>query len=507
MAQNHKIMANRLIFLEEDLKELFTDLHASGQWADGKEISDAYAIEDPANILAIYRQEKNHPNFDLKTFFNNYFVSAQSQGKEYQSDSSLPVEDHIERLWSVLAREPDNEEYFSTLIPLPYPYVVPGGRFNEIYYWDSYFTMLGLVESGRTDMVEHMVKNFAYMIENFGFIPNGNRTYYLGRSQPPFFSLMVSLLAQEKGEKYLIDFLPTMVKEHKFWMEGEQELSKTQANYKRVVLMPNGEVLNRHYDNIFSPRAEMYQDDVELIERKGKAGKQTLLNIRAACESGWDFSSRWCEVPDDLTTIYTTSLIPVDLNCLLYHLEKMISKAYVLQGEGKLGTNYAQRAESRAKAIQQYCWNASEGYFFDFNHHQEAQTTSLTAAAVYPLAFQLASAQQAESVANTLTQELLKDGGLLTTNFESGEQWDAPNGWAPLQWMAIWGLRNYGHDHLATTIKNRWTALNIKVFKNTGKLMEKYNVVDTSLLSGGGEYPVQDGFGWTNGVLLKLLRE
>ena len=135
MAQNHKIMANRLIFLEEDLKELFTDLHASGQWADGKEISDAYAIEDPANILAIYRQEKNHPNFDLKTFFNNYFVSAQSQGKEYQSDSSLPVEDHIERLWSVLAREPDNEEYFSTLIPLPYPYVVPGGRFNEIYYW------------------------------------------------------------------------------------------------------------------------------------------------------------------------------------------------------------------------------------------------------------------------------------------------------------------------------------------------------------------------------------
>ncbi|WP_420385687.1 alpha,alpha-trehalase TreF [Roseivirga sp.] len=498
---------SKLIFSEKDFQELFTDLHASGLWHDGKEISDAIAIDEPEDILKAYREQKGVEGFDLKKFFNHYFDQAPTREVNYQSDTTKPVEEHIEKLWPILSREPEEPDYFSTLIPLPHAYVVPGGRFNEIYYWDSYFTMLGLVESGKVDLVESMVKNFAYMIESFGFIPNGNRTYYLGRSQPPFFSLMVRLLAEERGEEIIIEYLPAMEKEHEFWMEGHKKLSSAWPDHKRVVRMPDDEILNRYYDNIHSPRAEMYQDDVELIKTKGDLGKRTLLNIRAACESGWDFSSRWFEVPDDLGTIRTTEIVQVDLNCLLYHLETMISKAYALKENKDKSTHFSSLAEKRADAIQKYCWNEETGFYHDYLHMFHMPSPSINAAAVFPLAFQLASSDQARSVARIIEEELLKDGGLLTTNVESGQQWDAPNGWAPLQWMAIWGLRNYGLGDLADQIKERWVNLNIKVFRNTGKLMEKYNVEDTSLLSGGGEYPVQDGFGWTNGVLLKLIKE
>ena len=498
---------SKLIFSEKDFQELFTDLHASGLWHDGKEISDAITLDEPDKILNIYREKKALPGFDLKKFFDTYFDKAPTLDVNYESDTSQPIEEHIEKLWPILSREPEEQDFFSTLIPLPFPYVVPGGRFNEIYYWDSYFTMLGLVESGRIEMVENMVKNFAYMIENFGFIPNGNRTYYLGRSQPPFFSLMVSLLAEQKGEDTVIEFLPALLKEHEFWMEGAKKLTTEWKAHKRVVRLSGGEIMNRYFDNITSPRAEMYQDDVELIKTKGERGKQTLLNIRAACESGWDFSSRWCEVPDDLSTIRTTDLVQVDLNCLIYHLESMITKGLNLKGDIKAAAKYSSYAENRAAAIQKYCWNEEIGYYFDYNHQVDYPIQNINAAAAFPLAFKIASDNQAKKVAQMMEKELLKDGGLLTTNYASGQQWDAPNGWAPLQWMAIWGLRNYGQEKLATRIKENWVALNIKVFKNTGKLMEKYNVEDTSLLSGGGEYPVQDGFGWTNGVLLKLLKE
>lgn len=498
---------NKLIYLERDFQELFQDLHASGLWEDGKEISDAITYQAPEAVLEAYRVERNHPDFNIRSFFRTHFSQAPNREVDYQSDTAAPVEDHINKLWSILSRTPEPTEFHSSLIRLPHPYIVPGGRFNEIYYWDSYFTMLGLIVSSRVDMVENMVKNFAWMIGQFGFIPNGNRSYYLGRSQPPFFSLMVALLAEEKGESVLLEYLPALEKEHTFWMEGEELLSHSKNSHKRVVQLSDGTILNRHYDNVASPRAEMYSDDVELISSQGPKGKKTLMDIRAACESGWDFSSRWCAEPDKLDTIRTTDLVQVDLNCLLFHLEDLLARAHKLDGNSDKEKQYLQKSDLRKKAIQEYFWNEKDGYYYDFNWVTNHQTASINAAAAFPLFFNLCNNGQASRVARVMETELLKDGGLLTTNFESGQQWDAPNGWAPLQWMAIKGLRNYGLTNLAEKIKNGWVNLNIKVFKNTGKLMEKYNVVDTNLLSGGGEYPVQDGFGWTNGVLLKLLSE
>lgn len=498
---------SQLLHLENDLQELFVDLHASGHWKDGKEISDAVTHTKPTEILSEYRVQKTQADFDIKRFFEHFFEQAPTREVNYISDTSAPVEDHINKLWEILSRTPVKVDFHSSLVQLPHPYVVPGGRFNEIYYWDSYFTMLGLAVSGRVDMIEDMVKNFAFMINEFGFIPNGNRSYYLGRSQPPFFSLMVELLTEEKGNEVLAEFLPALEKEYEFWMTGSGEVRAENPAFKRVVRMPNGSILNRHFDNIPNPRAEMYSDDVELIESKGDAGKKTLLDIRAACESGWDFSSRWCAEPDKLETIRTTDLVQVDLNCLLYHLEVMLADIFKSTNNTDRYIYFISQAKKRKEAIETYFWNASDHYYFDYNWKEARQTTSINAAAAFPLFFKISPQDQASSVANMMSNELVKAGGLLTTNFESGQQWDSPNGWAPLQWIAIKGLRNYGLDELSNKIKDNWVHLNTKVFKNTGKLMEKYNVVDINLSSGGGEYPVQDGFGWTNGVLLKLLSE
>lgn len=497
----------QLVYPEKDFQELFTDLHASGLFPDGKEISDAICYQSPAEILALYRAEKDQSGFDLKAFYNTHFSVAPARETDYVSDTNAPVENHINKLWDILARTPEPEDFYTSRIALPHPYIVPGGRFNEIYYWDSYFTMLGLQVSGKIQMIEDMVSNFAHLIKTFGFVPNGNRSYYLGRSQPPFFALCVDLLAQSKGEQTLVTYLEAMQLEHDFWMTGSETLGDENPAVKRVVSMPDGSLLNRYFDNIPDPRAEMYQDDVELIAEKGDEGKKTLLDIRAACESGWDFSSRWCHDPASLESIRTTDLVQVDLNCLLYFLELQIAKANRLAGNTEKANQYQSQASARKAAIDRYFWNEALGTYTDYLWTTEVQTESIHAAALFPLYFQLAQKEQAEQVAMVAAKELVKDGGILTTNFESGQQWDAPNGWAPLQWIAIQGLRNYGQDELANTIKERWINLNTKVFKNTGKLMEKYNVVDTNLLSGGGEYPVQDGFGWTNGVLLRLLSE
>ncbi|MDQ3290024.1 MAG: alpha,alpha-trehalase, partial [Bacteroidota bacterium] len=164
-------------------------------------------------------------------------------------------------------------------------------------------------------------------------------------------------------------------------------------------------------------------------------------------------------------------------------------------------------AKVRQKALLKYCWNSSDKYFYDYDFVKGTTTNIPTLAAVVPLFFNLAKKGQAAAVAQKIEKDFLRPGGVVTTLTDTGEQWDLPNGWAPLQWMSIQGLRNYRQTKLADQIKHNWVEINTKVYKSTGKLVEKYNVEATHLEAGGGEYPLQDGFGWTNGVLLKLLTE
>jgi len=225
-----------------DCHPLFEDVQMSRIFEDGKTFVDCTPRTSMSFILQQYEAQKNTPAFDLKNFVLSCFDLPQAFGG-YHTEENKKVAEHIHHLWPVLTRQPDEKK--GSLIPLPHPYIVPGGRFGEVYYWDSYFTMLGLKESGLHETMEDMVKNFSHLINTVGYIPNGNRTYYLGRSQPPFYSLMVQLLAQIKGNAILPGYLQPLEKEYRFWMKGEKDLNEQINAARHVVRMKDGELLNR----------------------------------------------------------------------------------------------------------------------------------------------------------------------------------------------------------------------------------------------------------------------
>ncbi len=488
-------------FSIEDLSPLYETVQSANIFEDLKFFVDCTPKAPSAEILENYEKSKDQVGFDLKTFVETHFVLPQNPTTDYQSGNK-PIGQHLKALWDVLKRTPD--ETGGTLIPLPFSYIVPGGRFREIYYWDSYFTMLGLQVSGRVDIIENMVDNFAYLTQEIGFIPNGNRTYYLGRSQPPFFSLMVGILSDIKGQDILLKYQLALEKEYQFWMDGAAHLSETQSEYRRVVRMEDGSILNRYWDDKNTPRPESYLEDVHIAQKSQQSHPVIYRHIRAAAESGWDFSSRWFKVADDMSTIQTTDLIPVDLNCLMLNLEETFLKIYEIRADKPAIKSIQSKIDKRKKAIQTYCWQVNNGFYGDFNFVENCPTERITLAGIFPLFFNIANAEQAEKVAHVIQKQFLQPGGLTTTLNKTGQQWDAPNGWAPLQWMAYKGLINYGYTVLANKIKRNWIKNNKKVYVETGKMMEKYNVMDINILAGGGEYPNQDGFGWTNGVYLKF---
>jgi alpha,alpha-trehalase len=494
---------------DQQFGKLFQEVQLKAVFPDSKTFVDCTPKAPPATILAAYEKARTRGNFDLKAFVNQYFTLPVKPASGYTSKADQSAMQHIIDLWPVLTRPADTRPKQSgmtgSLIPLAKPYVVPGGRFGEIYYWDSYFTMLGLQASGQTPMIQNMLDNFSYLINTFGFIPNGNRTYFLGRSQPPFFSMMVNLLSESQGKAVLPKYLPFLQKEYDFWMDGKTKLDARQPAYRRVVQLADGVVLNRYYDDKDTPRPESYKEDVNLA--KTAKDPQTLYrHIRAGAESGWDFSSRWFRDGKSLSTIHTTDFIPVDLNCLLLNLEKTLADGYKQTGDSKRATQYQQLAQQRQQAILHYCWNTKRQFFFDYDFVAKRPSTIYSLAGVFPLFVTIATPEQAKAVANVLKRDFLKPGGLTTTLIRTGEQWDAPNGWAPLQWLSIKGLRNYQQTDLANQIKLNWVAENLRVYKATGKMVEKYDVINTASAK-GGEYPNQDGFGWTNGVLLRLLKE
>jgi alpha,alpha-trehalase len=493
--------------------ELFRDVQMQRVFCDSKTFVDAVPKDEtPAAITERYRQEKDRPGFELAAFIYRHFTIPRqarvpgADGSGCDRGQDLDVCSHIDTLWAELTRLPEEIQPHSSLLALAEPYVVPGGRFDEIYYWDSYFTMLGLEESGRDDLVLSMVRNFASLIDRYGHVPNGNRSYYLSRSQPPYFAAMVELVAEgarDPGAVYA-EFLLALSREYDFWMDGSDTLAPGSA-YRRVVRLADGTVLNRYWDDKDIPREEAYHEDVLTAERAERPPADVYRDLRAGAESGWDFSSRWLQDDDSLATIRTTALVPVDLNSVMFKLETVLAHAYAITGKADKAAEFRNRAGARKAALQRHFWNDERGLFTDYLWREDRTNDRITAAALTPLYFRIATPEQARRVAAVVRARLLQPGGLVTSTVTTGQQWDAPNGWAPLQWIAIQGLNDYGEADLAATIAERWMAKVITAYEETGRLMEKYDVIETTLVTGGGEYPTQDGFGWTNGVLRKLL--
>ena len=473
--------------------ELFFAVQSGHVFADSKTFVDSIPKGDPDTILQNWLRDRQREDFDLAAFVTENFELPRLVEEDFEADRRRPVREHIEQLWDVLQREADVDARESSLIALPEPYIVPGGRFREIYYWDSYFTMLGLAAAGRVETMECMIANFAFLIDQVGLIPNGNRSYYCSRSQPPFFALMVELLAQTRqDEQIYVRYLPQLQREYAFWME------------RRVVRV--GDVcLNRYWDDSALPRQESYAEDVELAASTTRDPAELYRDIRAAAESGWDFSSRWFEDSHDMTSICTSMVVPVDLNALLYKLECTLARGFALAKNSPRQVFFQDRAEARKTLLQTLFFDEEKGFFVDLMLPDLKASSTLSVAAAYPLFFNIATPEQASLVRDRLRSDHLKSGGWVTSTEYTVQQWDAPNGWAPMQWVIYVGLCNYGYEVDAREGANRWVDNNLSVYQQSGNLLEKYDVEHIGVLAGGGEYDVQNGFGWTNGVLLNFL--
>lgn len=267
-------------------------------YPDGKSVVDLVPRRDPAAIVADFVQlrqpEGTIGKARLQAFVDANFDPRPENETRLGEDADTSIEAHIVNLWPYLTREPadTDEGPWSSLVSLPAPYVVPGGRFNEMFYWDSYFTMLGLARSDRFDLVRDMVGNFAWLIDTYGFVPNGTRTYFLTRSQPPFFAPMVALLAEHDGDDVYRRYLPELLREHDYWMRGADEIGPGEAR-EHVVELADGTLLNRYHGSENWPRPEGYADERELAARSDRPAAELYGHLRAAAESGWDFSSRW----------------------------------------------------------------------------------------------------------------------------------------------------------------------------------------------------------------------
>nr|WP_281256466.1 alpha,alpha-trehalase TreF [Novosphingobium guangzhouense] len=485
--------------------DLFAAVQEGHVFEDGKTFADAVPKRAPDAIMAQYSTmiASGAPatSTDLRAFvLDNFTVPG-------VNDQPLPpLRDHIRALWPQLSREGAGDPPAgSSAIPLPKPYVVPGGRFREIYYWDSYFTMLGLVADGRDDLVEGMIDDFTSLIERFGHIPNGTRSYYLSRSQPPFFALMLDLSRQTDGT-VRARRLAALLKEHAYWMKGES-CARMQTPCERVVRMPDGSVLNRYWDDRDTPRDESFAEDRATAKKAAsRPPAEVYRDLRAGAESGWDFSSRWLADPQDLGTIRTTQVVPVDLNALMWAMEKRIEKGCRQAGDRSCVSDFARRAAARKRALDRYLWQPREQRFADWLVSGQKPSAVQSAATLFPLFVGMAAPDQVSGVAATTRRTLIAQGGLRTTSQRTGQQWDAPNGWAPLQWVAIDGLRRNGKNALAGQIAARWLGTVNCTYLETGKMLEKYDIEERRA-GGGGEYPLQDGFGWTNGVTSAIMQQ
>lgn len=390
------------------------------------------------------------------------------------------VKGYISSHWDECIKE--NREDKDTLIGMPYPYIVPSvGYFDEMYYWDTFFTNKGLEISGRFDQVKYNTDNMLYMVERFGFMPNGNRTYYLTRSQPPFLSAMVyDVYAHYKDKAWLRSAYLTLKKEYDFWMT------------KRIA--KNG--LNVYGSHNYTDGLLEYSVG-QLVKRVGFTPEGNTRNLGyhtlAVCESGWDICSRWG------FEVYNYN--PVDLNSLMYLFE--INMRY-FSSELEMGEEDAwDTAAQKRKALMLEYMDNGEGLLLDYNFSSNTRSDVFSAASFYPMFVGLLDEARAAKLVENLNR-LEAEYGILTTEkniIEGSYQWGYPNGWACLQYITVFSLQKYGFDADACRIAQKYIDLVDKNFDETGNLWEKYNVTDGSI-DVVDEYKMPTMMGWSAGVYL-----
>jgi alpha,alpha-trehalase len=519
------------IYCDASVGSLLSVVQSSHLFPDCKHFVDMPLKNDAATTLAAWRQLVAQTGGVIVTdvllaFINEHFDQPGGELEDHQPEDfnieqsfdfiadptyrEFAKELHLK--WPTLSRRvsekvKSNPENYS-LIDLPNAFIVPGGRFRELYYWDSFWTIKGLITSNMFGTARGMIENMASLVDRYGFIPNGNRVYYLNRSQPPLLTFCVdAYFAATKDLEFVAKIMPFLEKEMEFFMKNkliQQDGWKSYLFQFKCVAT--------------GPRPESYREDVESAEHiECLLEKQRLWgDIAAAAESGRDFSIRWFgnEGPaaNKMGSMRTSAIVPVELNSIICGNLKIFSQFYTLMGQpAKAQIAYAQFILMR-EAIHQVFWNETHGCWFDFDLAKNKQIELFFDTNLFPM-FTGCSHESLDGtkIVQYLTVNgiLNYSGGIPTSLIASAQQWDFPSGWAPMNHMIISGLATIGQTELAKTLAAKWVNRNYLVWKNSGgKMYEKYNVESECYKSKIelGEYELQEGFGWTNSVILDLLR-
>ncbi|KAJ2167443.1 hypothetical protein IW139_001083 [Coemansia sp. RSA 353] len=514
-------------------------------FADDKTFVDRPMLQPEASVLAEFARigGANATRAALELFVEENFGSA---GYELQSANIEAIHDPsfldrvqdpvvqafgraVHGMWGQLVRVQDLSRVCpncSSMLELKHRFVVPGGRFVEPYYWDTYFALEGVLRSGLHELATESIRNLLDLVTKHGFVPNGARVYYLSRSQPPLLALMVKLHYEFTHDaSFVCEALPVLRREHDYWMD------KHKVN---VLVSDRVWELNRYFVDIDVPRPESYSDDYELARNVSSSDErrwaQVYADITAAAESGWDFSSRWVREPDApserlLQTIRTRDVVPVDFNAILYQTEMAIAELAVVSNDPALAADFWRQAETRHEAIDAVMLDHESGLYFDYILSDQRQSRDFTAASLWPYwAFNATHPdQQTDSAFNYVNHILdTNPGGLPATLRTTGQQWDAPMAWPPQQYVAMQSALSTNHTHLAQRVAQMyvnsvfcaWYATGGSLagivekkanVADSGHMFEKFDSTRVGSAGGGGEYTVQDGFGWTNGVLLWVL--
>ncbi len=405
------------------------------------------------------------------------------------------------------------------LLYLPHPYVVPGGRFNEMYGWDSYFIQVGLLLDGELEMAKNMADNFIYEIQHYGTILNANRTYFLTRSQPPFLTEMIlGVYEKTQDRDWLRSTLPAIDKYYKYWttaphLTAETGLSRYwdfgEGPAPEVVAGEKDESGKTHYDRIreyYRDHDEVEDYDLSLFYDRANDRLTDLFykGDRSMRESGFDPSNRF-----GLFNVAVIFYNPVCLNSLLYRMETEAAGIHETLGDADTAKTWRDRAAARKQAIDKYLWDAETGLYFDYDFERKTLRRYEYATTFYPLWAGLASPEQASAVMGNLSR-FEAPGGLLTSTVQTGNQWDAPFGWAPLQMLAVEGMIRYGFVEDARRVAGKFLSMVTEDFKEHGVIVEKYDVARReSQISEGirfGYSSNEVGFGWTNAAYVDFAR-
>lgn len=414
----------------------------------------------------------------------------------------------IHKIWKSLIRKFNHTKYCSTCyssLDIKHPFAVPGGRFREFYYWDSYWVIEGLLISEMFTTAKFHIQNLIDMVKTYGFVPNGGRIYYINRSQPPLLTLMVYRYFQVTNDKqFLQDALPFLDQEYQFWMKN------------RTVPIGNG-VMNIYHVLNKSPRPESYKEDFDDAERSVDK-KEFFINIASGAESGWDFSSRWFKDEDHLHTIQTRNIIPVDLNAILYKNEVLLSSIHKDFGNLEKFHYYSSQSKNRFELIQSVLFKESSGCWYDYNYvdnklHEKSFPSNylpLWAGAFNPNMTRDQKSKILDSMKSLMVYPAGVPSSLKIDHWKGHQQWDFPNSWAPIEMFMIEGLNNLkdqDSSRMAYELADKWTTTVYCAWEGSNKtFFEKYNATKRGYSGAGGEYHPQTGFGWTNGVILMILK-